>query len=384
MSKPPLIMLSGHFDRLNDRLDLMKRVLVLGCTGSIGTSTLDIVNNMPEDFSVCGLQAHSNKEKLSALSANYKCPSLLSSEDNSAEAFQKLIDQSKPDIVVNGIAGAAGLVPSKVVLENGIDLALANKETIVMAGPLIKELARDKGAQLLPVDSEHSAIFNLTQRIGMKNISKIVITASGGPFRTYTKEQLEQVTLEQALKHPTWNMGKKITIDSSTLANKGLEVIEAAFLFDVTADQIEVVVHPQSLIHSLVRTNDGELYAQISEPDMKHPILCALNWPENKECYMSQFDLFDKTMSFFRPRMNDFPLLSYAFECVKFGKCYPIAFNASNEVAVHAFIDGKINYPAISRIVRAVLDRNWNTPLNSFETVFEADKQARAYAMELV
>lgn len=362
----------------------MKKVLVLGCTGSIGTSTLDIINNMPEDFSVCGLQAHSNKDKLSKLAADYKCPSLLSSEDNSAEAFQKLIDQSKPDIVVNGIAGAAGLLPSKTVLENGIDLALANKETIVMAGPLIKELARDKGAQLLPVDSEHSAIFNLTQRIGKQNIKKIVITASGGPFRTYTKEQLENVTLEQALKHPTWNMGKKITIDSSTLANKGLEVIEAAFLFDVTADQIEVVVHPQSLIHSLVRTNDGELYAQISEPDMKHPILGALNWPENKECYMEEFDLFDKTMTFFRPRMNDFPLLSYAFECVKFGKCYPIAFNAANEVAVHAFIDGKITYPAIARIVRAVLDRGWNTWLDSFETVYEADKKAREYASELI
>ena len=179
-------------------------------------------------------------------------------------------------------------------------------------------------------------------------------------------------------------MGKKITIDSSTLANKGLEVIEAAFLFDVTADQIEVVVHPQSLIHSLVRTNDGELYAQISEPDMKHPILGALNWPENKECYMEEFDLFDKTMTFFRPRMNDFPLLSYAFECVKFGKCYPIAFNAANEVAVHAFIDGKITYPAIARIVRAVLDRGWNTWLDSFETVFEADKKAREYASELI
>ena len=339
---------------------------------------------MPEDFSVCGLQAHSNKDKLSALSNNYNCPSLLSSEDNSAEAFQKLIDESKPDIVVNGIAGAAGLVPSKVVLENGIDLALANKETIVMAGPLIKELARTKGAKLLPVDSEHSAIFNLTQRIGMKNISKIVITASGGPFRNYTREQLENVTLEQALKHPTWNMGKKITIDSSTLANKGLEVIEAAFLFDVTADQIQVVVHPQSLIHSLVRTNDGELYAQISEPDMKHPILCALNWPENKRCYMEQFDLFDKEMTFYKPRMDDFPLLSYAFECVKEGKCYPIAFNAANEVAVHAFIDGKINYPAISKIVRTVLDKNWNTQLDSFETVFEADKKAREHAMELV
>ncbi len=362
----------------------MKKVLVLGCTGSIGTSTLDIINNMPEDFCVCGLQAHSNKDKLTKLAGDYMCPTLLSSEDNSPQAFQKLIDSSKPDIVVNGIAGAAGLLPSKVVLENGIDLALANKETIVMAGPLIKELAKNKNAALLPVDSEHSAIFNLTQRIGKENIKKIVITASGGPFRTFTKEQLEKVTLEQALKHPTWNMGKKITIDSSTLANKGLEVIEAAFLFDVTAEQIEVVVHPQSLIHSLVRTNDGELYAQISEPDMKHPILCALNWPANKECYMEDFDLFDHTMTFFRPRMNDFPLLSYAFECVKFGKCYPIAFNAANEVAVHAFIDGKITYPAISRIVRSVLDHNWNTKLDSFETVFEADKKARALAMELI
>ena len=362
----------------------MKRVLVFGCTGSIGSSTLDIVNNMPEDFCVCGLQAHSNKDKLSKLSSEYNCPSLLTCEDNSAEAFQKLLDESKPDIVVNGIAGAAGLIPSKVVLENGIDLALANKETIVMAGPLIKALAHNKGARLLPVDSEHSAIFNLTQRIGMQNISKIVITASGGPFRTYTKEQLENVTLEQALKHPTWNMGKKITIDSSTLANKGLEVIEAAFLFDVTADQIEVVVHPQSLIHSLVRTNDGELYAQISEPDMKHPILCALNWPENKKCYMETFDLFDKEMTFYKPRMDDFPLLSYAFECVKQGKCYPIVFNAANEVAVNAFIDKKINYSAISRIVRSVLDYDWNTQLDSFETVYEADKKARDLAMELL
>ena len=362
----------------------MKRVLVLGCTGSIGTNTLDIINNMNSDFAVCGLQAHSNKEKLEELSKKYNCPFLLTSEDSSVSAFQKLIEESKPDIVVNGIAGASGLLPSKVVLENGIDLALANKETIVMAGPLIKELARKKGAKLLPVDSEHSAIFNLTERIGKDNISKIVITASGGPFRTYSKEELENVTLEQALKHPTWNMGKKITIDSSTLANKGLEVIEAAFLFDVKADQIQVVVHPQSLIHSLVRTHDGELYAQISEPDMKHPILCALNWPENKPCYMEPFDLFDKTMTFFRPRMDDFPLLSYAFECVEKGNCYPIAFNASNEVAVHAFIDGKINYPKISQIVRTVLDSNWNTKLDSFETVFEADQKARKIAMELI
>ncbi len=362
----------------------MKRVLVLGCTGSIGTSTLDIINNMSSEFCVCGLQAHSNQQKLNDFGKKYNCPTLLSSVDNSENAFQKLIDESKPDIVVNGIAGAAGLVPSKVVLENGIDLALANKETIVMAGPLIKELAKKTGAKLLPVDSEHSAIFNLTERIGKKNISKIVITASGGPFRNYTKEQLENVTLEQALKHPTWNMGKKITIDSSTLANKGLEVIEAAFLFDVNENQIDVVVHPQSLIHSLVRTNDGELYAQISEPDMKHPILCALNWPENKTCYLKPFELFDHEMTFFKPRFDDFPLLSYAFECVKKRACYPIAFNAANEVAVHAFIEGKIKYPQIAKIVRSVLDSNWSKTLDSFETVFEADSQARKLAAELL
>ena len=362
----------------------MKRVLVLGCTGSIGTNTIDIIKNMPEEFTLCGLQAHTSKDKIEQLAADFNCPYLLTCENNTEEAFKALIEKSKPDIVVNGIAGAAGLLPSKVVLENKINLALANKETIVMAGSLIKELAAKNSVKLLPVDSEHSAIFNLIEKIGKNNISSLIITASGGPFRTYTKEQLEKVTLEQALNHPTWKMGKKITIDSSTLANKGLEVIEAAYLFDVKAEQIEVVVHPQSLIHSLVRTNDGELYAQISEPDMKHPILCALNWPDNKACYMEQFDLFDHTMTFFRPRMNDFPLLSFAFECVKFGKCYPIAFNAANEVAVHAFIDGKISYPAISRIVRSVLDHDWNTYLDSFETVFEADKKARQLARELI
>lgn len=360
----------------------MKRVLVLGCTGSIGTNAINIAENLSESFQICGLQAHSNKEKLEELGNKFSCPTLLSSSDNSEKAFQKLIDSSKPDIVVNGIAGAAGLLPSKIVLENGIDLALANKETIVMAGNLIKNLAAKNNAQLLPVDSEHSAIFNLVQKIRKENISKIVITASGGPFRNFTKEQLENVTLEQALNHPTWKMGKKITIDSSTLANKGLEVIEAAYLFDVTADQIEVVVHPQSLIHSLVRTNDGMLYAQISDPDMKHPIYSALTWPENKQTYLKPFDLFDQTMTFFKPRTEDFPLLKYAFECVNKGNSYPIAFNASNEIAVHAFIDGKCKYNDISRIVRSVLDNDWSTKLDSFNTVFEMDAKARRMAME--
>ena len=360
----------------------MKKILVLGSTGSIGTNALNIADNMPEDFTVCGISAHSNKEKLEALGKKYKCPTILTSEDNSQKAFQQLIDQSKPDIVVNGIAGAAGLLPSKTVLENGIDLALANKETIVMAGPLIKQLAASKGAHLLPVDSEHSAIFNLIEKVGSDNLSKILITASGGPFRSYTKEQLENVTVEQALNHPTWKMGPKITVDSSTLANKGLEVIEAAYLFNMPASDIEVVVHPQSLIHSLVRTKDGMLYAQISDPDMKHPIFNAITWPENKETYLKPFDLFDHEMTFFKPRYDDFPLLKYAFECANLQGCYTIAFNAANEVAVHAFLDHKIRYLDIAKIVRTVLDKDWSQKLTDFDQVFEADKKARTLAQE--
>jgi len=363
----------------------MKRILLLGCTGSIGTSTIQIVRNMQSDFTICGLQCNSNKIKLQELSKEFNnCPYILTSEDNSQSAFQKLIDESKPDIVVNGIAGAAGLLPSKVVLENGINLALANKETIVMAGPLIKALAKKHNAKLIPVDSEHSAIFNLVNQCGKENVSKIVITASGGPFRTYTSEQLEGVTVEQALKHPTWNMGPKITIDSSTLANKGLEVIEAAYLFDVTADQIDVVVHPQSLIHSLARTNDGMLYAQISDPDMKHPIFGALTYPENKNTYLEPFDLFEQTMTFFKPRYQDFPLLEYAFECVRMGNAYTIVFNAANEVAVQAFIDKKISYTAIPRIVRYVLDKDWKQEITSFDQVFEIDAKAREIAREQI
>ena len=362
----------------------MKKILVLGCTGSIGTNALAIAENMPEDFEVCGIQAHSNKEKLEELSKKYNCPSLLTCENNTEDAFQKLIDDAKPDIVVNGIAGSAGLLPSKIVLENKIDLALANKETIVMAGNLIKKLAAQNKAKILPVDSEHSAIFNLIERIGKENVSKIIITASGGPFREFTKEELKNVTVEQALNHPTWKMGKKITIDSSTLANKGLEVIEAAYLFDAKPEQIEVVVHPQSLIHSLVRTNDGMLYAQISDPDMKHPIQSALTWPKNTENYLKPFDLFDKTMTFFKPRMDDFPLLSMAFNSIKEKGSYTIAFNAANEVAVAAFLNKKIGYQDISSTVAKVLEKDWKKESLNFDEVFATDKKAREYAAELL
>lgn len=361
----------------------MKKVLVLGCTGSIGTSTLDICRNMKDKFSVCGITANSKKDQLSTLSKEFSCEASLTKEDGT-DGIKRLIDQTKPDIVVNGIAGAAGLLPSKIVLEAGIDLALANKETVVMAWPLIKNLAAEKKANIVPVDSEHSAIFNLINQAGKNNIDQIVITASGGPFRNKTKEELEHVTVQDALKHPTWNMGTKITIDSASLANKGLEVIEANRLFDCPTEKIQVVVHPQSLVHSLVRTNDGMLYAQISDPDMKHPIYSALTFPHNEKSYLKQFDLFDQEMTFFKPRMDDFPMLKYAFEVTSKPAAYSIAYNAANEIAVAEFISGRIKFTQIPEIVYEVLSKDWNSTPGSFQDVFEMDKLARNYAQDAI
>ncbi|MCR4742660.1 MAG: 1-deoxy-D-xylulose-5-phosphate reductoisomerase [Treponema sp.] len=361
----------------------MKKVLVLGCTGSIGTNSLDIIENEKE-FTLCGLQAHSSEKKLLELGQKFNCPTLLTSKIKDSNAFQDFLDKTKPDIVVNGIAGSAGLLPSKIVLENGIDIALANKETIVMAGPLIKECAKKHKANILPVDSEHSAIFCLLNQLGKENLDKIIITASGGPFRNYSKEELKNISVEKALNHPTWKMGKKITIDSSTLANKGLEVIEAMYLFDTDISNIEVIVHPQSIVHSLVRSKDGMLYAQISKPDMKHPIINALYWPENRYNYLKKFDLFDKELTFFKPRFDDFPLLQYAYDSAKLGNTHTIVFNAANEIAVNAFLDKKISYQDIAKIVKEVLVKDWKDLPKSFEEVFEIDNQARNYAKELI
>ncbi len=357
----------------------MKKLLVLGCTGSIGSQSLDIARNMKDDFKVVGLTAGHDKEGLEKLCKEFNCPGSLFSDDG-IEGIKKLVENCGADIAVNGIAGAAGLRPSSIVLEQGMDLALANKETVVMAWPLIKALAQKHGSAIIPVDSEHSAIFNLIHQSGKENIAQVIITASGGPFREYSDEQLKSVSVEQALQHPTWNMGKKITIDSATLANKGLEVIEACRLFDMPTERVKVVVHPQSLIHSLVRTRDGMLYAQISNPDMRHPILGALSWPENKENYLSEFDLAGQSMTFYPPRLDSFPMLSLAYECAKAGKSYTIAFNAANEFAVAAFLDRKCGFMDIPKIVKGCLDTDWSTEADSLDSVFEIDTQARNIA----
>jgi len=362
---------------------MKKRILVLGCTGSIGTQTLDILSHMSERFTVCGLSAGSNKQKLQELCQKFNCGGTLFSEDGIA-GIKKLVETSGADIAVNGIAGSAGLEPSFIVLQNGIDLALANKETVVMAWPIIQKLALLNNAHIIPVDSEHSAVFNLIQKIGNENVSEIIITASGGPFRTFTKEQLASVTVEQALKHPTWNMGRKITIDSATLANKGLEVIEACRLFSRTPDKVKVLVHPQSLIHSLVRTRDGMLYAQISNPDMRHPIFGALVWPEYDSNYLEPFDLANHEMTFYPPRLDDFPLLNAAYECARKDNSYTIAFNAANEIAANSFLEKKCNFPCIASCVQAVLQYDWSARPDDLSAVLEADAKAREIAQSFI
>lgn len=363
---------------------MAKNVLVLGATGSIGTSALDIIRNERDRFTLCGITAGTNRGTLAALSAEFGCPSSLALDDGT-DGIRRLIDRVRPDIVVNGIAGSAGLIPSSIVLESGIDLALANKETIVMASPLMRSLAEQHGCRILPVDSEHSAIFALLERHGKKSVESLIITASGGPFRTWTREQLQHATLSDALRHPTWRMGTKITVDSATLGNKGLEVIEARRLFGFDAEHIQVVVHPQSVIHSLVRTKDGVVYGQFSEPDMKRPILQALEYPIVSESYLRPFDLTDtaggvRTLTFEKPRYDDFPLLPLAFEAAKRDGSYPIAFNAANEVAAQAFIEGRIGFTAIADCVEHVLSCDWSDDALSLNDVHSADKEARARA----
>ena len=362
---------------------MKKRLLVLGCTGSIGSQTLDIVRSMRDDFEVVGLSAGQNSSKLEELCGEFKCRGTLFARDG-IQGIKDLIDSSNADMAVNGIAGSAGLEPSVLVLEKGINLALANKETVVMAWDLIKEIAKDHNASIIPVDSEHSAIFNLIQKIGSDNLSQIVITASGGPFRTYTKDQLKNITVEQALNHPTWNMGRKITIDSSTLANKGLEVIEACRLFDFSPDRVKVIVHPQSLVHSLVRTRDGMLYGQISNPDMRHPIFGALVWPDYRENYLEPFDLSGCEMTFYPPRLDDFPLLKMAYNCASKGNSYTIAFNAANEVAVHAFLDKQIGYQDINLCVEETLKNDWSLLPDTLDKVYSQDNKARNTAQEII
>lgn len=366
-----------------------KKVVVLGASGSIGKSALDIIKHFKDRFTLAGFSVHGNLEFAEKIQAEFpgavfystKTAETVLKHHIDEQAVERLISQALPDIVLNGIAGAAGLKASVRVIEAGIPLALANKETIVMAGELVLQEARKKSVPVIPVDSEHAAIFSLINAHTKRNIAKVIITASGGAFKNTPTHELKKMTVSDALCHPTWNMGAKITIDSATLANKALEIIEAVKLFGIPAHDIIPVIHPQSIIHSMIQTVNGELYAQLSPPDMRNPIFNALTYPELPPPYLAPLD-FSKALSldFSPPRFEDFPLLQLGTKAAEKQGAYPLAFNGANEEAVGAFIEKKIGFTDIAAVVQEVLDSDWSMKPSSFEEIYTLDVQAREKA----
>lgn len=374
-----------------------RKIVVLGSTGSIGCSTLDVVRAAPEQLEIIGLSAHQRVDQV--LAQAKQCPHLrwlvitdraraaqVSPRDlppgcqllAGPEGLEELAAASEVEVVVAAIVGAAGLRSSWRGVECGKTLALANKETLVVAGPLVMELAAERGASILPVDSEHSAIFQALACGRRQDVSRLVLTASGGPFRNYTQEQLENVTVAEALAHPTWDMGPKITIDSATMMNKALEIIEARWLFDMEPERIDVVVHPQSIVHSLVEYVDGSVLAQLSPPDMRLPIQYALSYPQRWAGPAERMDFHQKQHWEFEPPDRErFPALDVGYEVAKAGGTSGAVVNAANEAAVAAFLAGEINFTEIVPACRAVLEHHNFEPRPTLETLLELDRWAR-------
>ena len=370
-----------------------KKIIILGCTGSIGKNTIDIISEMRDNFEIAALSANTNETSLLSIADRFNVKKIALTRKTPQSdriayhgkfSLIKMIKETEADIVVNGVAGADGLKPSIISLETGKDLALANKETIVMAGGLIKSLAAGKSKNIIPVDSEHSAIFHLLRDRNFKTVSEIIITASGGAFRDLRTEDLKNVTLEDAVKHPNWSMGQKITIDSASMANKGLEVIEAHQLFDLDIERIKVLIHPQSMVHSLIRTAEGSIYAQISRPDMRIPIQNALTYPDTGPSLFGALDLDNITLDFRKPDFSKYRMLSLAYEAVKSGEGFNIAYNAANEAAVAAFSERKIHFLDIPAVTEQTLSSDWKSRISSFEEVFETDSMARSLAEKII
>jgi 1-deoxy-D-xylulose-5-phosphate reductoisomerase len=377
----------------------MKGLSILGSTGSIGTNVLRVVDAFPGRFEVVGLAAGGNAEVLAEQVARHR-PRIVSVADAAAlERLSRLVDLSglravvgregmvevatrdEVVMVVASAVGAVGLVPTYRALEAGKDVALANKETLVMAGELMLARARETGARLLPIDSEHCALHECLDGRRPEDVRRLILTASGGPFRDRPAESLARVTREEALAHPTWRMGPKITIDSATLMNKGLEVIEAHWLFGMPAAKVDVLVHPQSVVHSMVELVDGTVLAQLGVTDMRMPIQYALTYPEKWEAAIPGMD-FSKAMrlDFAPPDRSKFPCLSLAYRALEKGGTAPAALNAANEEAVAAFLDGKAPFPAIPDSIREVLEAEPETGAGTLEDVLEADRRARERA----
>lgn len=378
---------------------MMKKISLLGSTGSIGTQCLDIIRENRDKYQVVALACGSNVDLLSEQIEEFSPVLAAVADEKAAQELQKnypgteiswgrqgLIDVACADcdMVVNGLMGIRGMEPTYHAIMSGIDVALANKETLVAGGEIIMNAAYEKAIKLLPVDSEHSAIFQCLEGNKGRNINRILLTASGGPFRGFSKEELEHVTLEQALKHPNWSMGKKITIDSATMMNKGLEVIEAKWLFDVDVEKIEILVHPQSILHSAVEFEDKSIIGQMGLADMRIPISFALCYPDRLPSKEPGLDFFSQgaRMTFEKPDTEVFKCIKLAYESSKAGGTYPVTLNGANETLVELFLKKKIKFTDIQNILERILEAHSPAYNLDLEGIMEADRKARTEAYE--
>ncbi|MEN6373666.1 MAG: 1-deoxy-D-xylulose-5-phosphate reductoisomerase [Smithella sp.] len=382
----------------------MKKITVLGSTGSIGVSALDVAGENPGYFRIVALAAGKNIKLLHKQIERFR-PEIVSVSDVASadelrrrlapeigtkvvagrEGLAEVASWKSADIVLSAISGAAGLLPTLAAIDAGKDIALANKETMVMAGNIVTEKAKEKEINILPVDSEHSAIFQCLQGQIHNDIKKVILTASGGPFFRYKTSELKKVTVSQALQHPRWKMGKKITIDSASMMNKGLEVIEAKWLFDLEMDQIDILIHPQSVVHSMVEFVDGSLLAQMGIPDMRTPIAYALNYPERIKNTLSPLDLVKiKNLEFHQPDLKKFPCIRLAYEAGACGGTMPAVLNAANEMVVDAFLQMKIKFVDLPVIIDKVLNMHAVVKKPALEEILQADEWARVQTKEII
>lgn len=379
----------------------MKKITVLGSTGSIGTQSLEVIKAHPDRFRVEALTCGKNKKKLEEQIEKFRPAFAVTEREEDAHDLMRkfprtefswgekgLIEAAEGgcDMVLNALMGMRGLAPTYAAIQAGKDIALANKETLVAGGELVMDAAAKAGVKLLPVDSEHSAIFQCLEGNKNRPVKKILLTASGGPFRGYTKEQLENVTLAQALKHPKWNMGAKITIDSATMMNKGLEVIEARWLFDVEAEKIQILVHPQSIVHSAVEFMDNSVIAQLGVPDMRIPISLALGYPDRLKNGERELDFFGEgsNLTFEKPNPEVFGCISLAYEAIARGGSCPAVMNAANEVLVAAFLEEKIRFVDIEKTLAHILDAHKTAYNLDLEGILEIDKETRKLTREIL
>jgi 1-deoxy-D-xylulose-5-phosphate reductoisomerase len=377
----------------------------LGATGSIGLNTLNVIKQHPQKFEVIALTAHKQVSRLEQLCLEWSPHYAVMADPDAAEQLEQRLKQlnspvkvlsgtdalsfvsslSEVSVVMAAIVGSAGLLPTLAAAKAGKRILLANKEALVMSGQLFMDAVRENGAELLPIDSEHNAIFQCMPAFKMQGVTRILLTASGGPFRTTPIEQLDTITPEQAVAHPNWSMGRKISVDSATMMNKGLEVIEASWLFTAKPEQIEVVIHPQSIIHSLVEYLDGSVLAQLGNPDMRTPIAHGLAWPERMTSGVARLNLFDiARLDFEAVDFHKFPCLQLAYDAMLAGGTSSTILNAANEIAVQAFLDGNLAFTKIPKIIESTLSRLTGRVATSLDIILEDDKQARNLATQIV